>query len=85
MNLGDLLQRWTNHTFVATAHRVVAATSSRFSAPFFLEPRAETEISCLPSCVSDEDPARDGPIRYVDYLVSKLRRFQEYADLVAEG
>ena len=84
MNLGDLLARWTNHVFVATPHRVLPATRSRYSAPFFLEPRADTEICCLETCVSHDAPALYPPIRYLDYLSEKLRGYQEYKDLVPD-
>ena len=30
--------------------------TSRYSIPFFMHPRSEMDLSCLPSCVSTEYP-----------------------------
>ena len=36
LNVGDLLERWTNGQFKATLHRVVNCGRERFSTAFFL-------------------------------------------------
>lgn len=48
---GDMLARITNHHIPATTHRVVnpdGPNQSRYSMPFFLHPRPEAVLSCLP-------------------------------------
>jgi len=79
VNIGDMMQRLTNHVLPSTTHRVVnspAAYSgeSRFSIPFFLHPNPEYEIATLSSCVSADNPDRyPTPIRADDYLTKRLR------------
>jgi isopenicillin N synthase-like dioxygenase len=61
INVGDMLDRLTNHKLKSTIHRVVNPPrekmgTSRFSIPFFMHPRAEMNLACLNSCVSVENP-----------------------------
>ena len=59
VNLGDMMQRWTNDTWVSTMHRVVIpdnlndAMSRRLSIGYFMHPDYDATIDCLPSCVGD--------------------------------
>lgn len=47
INVGDLMQIWSNDWFVAPLHRVLAnSQQERYSAAFFLNPRFET--NCAP-------------------------------------
>ena len=60
INIGDMMQRWTNNIYSSTVHRVVATSgcsTSRFSIPFFFNANREAIIECLPTCVSAERPA----------------------------
>jgi isopenicillin N synthase-like dioxygenase len=61
INVGDMLDRLTNHKLKSTIHRVVNPPrekmgTSRFSIPFFMHPRAEMNLTCLDSCISSENP-----------------------------
>jgi isopenicillin N synthase-like dioxygenase len=61
VNVGDMLDRLTNHKLKSTIHRVVNPPkekmgTSRFSIPFFMHPRSEMSLKCLESCVSLETP-----------------------------
>ncbi|KAL0080677.1 2OG-Fe(II) oxygenase [Phycomyces blakesleeanus] len=50
VNIGEILERLTRKTFVATTHRVLTLTSTdqdRFSFPLFLAPALETRIPQL--------------------------------------
>lgn len=78
VNIGDMLQRLTNHVLPSTTHRVVnpaAARSgiSRYSMPFFLHLRPDFVIEALPGCVSDDNPRRYPPITADAYLKQRLR------------
>eukprot|EP00752_Nemacystus_decipiens_P006241 g5629.t1 len=49
INVGDMLQVWSNDLFVAPEHRVLSqAGRDRFSAPFFYNPAYHAEIAPLP-------------------------------------
>jgi isopenicillin N synthase-like dioxygenase len=77
-NVGDMLQRLTNHLLPSTTHRVVnpkgdAAKSSRYSIPFFMHPNPDMSLDALPQCVTEENPKRDEPITANEYLMQRLR------------
>jgi len=62
INIGDMMQRWTNNIYSSTVHRVVASSTNgetprRFSIPFFFNANREAQIECLPTCVSEDRPA----------------------------
>ncbi|MBE9178275.1 isopenicillin N synthase family oxygenase [Oculatella sp. LEGE 06141] len=76
INLGDLMERWTNHTFRSTQHRVVIpanAARSRYSIAFFCHPDDEVEVACLEPCQSSSHPPLYPPILAKDYLLSRLQ------------
>ena len=79
VNIGDMLQRLTNHVLPSTTHRVVNppgadASESRYSVPFFLHFNPEFVIEPLPQCVAANPPARDPePITANEYRLQRLR------------
>ena len=78
-NIGDMMQRLTNHVFPSTTHRVVnppgeLGRQSRYSIPYFLHPNADFVIKTLPTCISDERPNRyPEPLGAHEYLQQRLR------------
>jgi isopenicillin N synthase-like dioxygenase len=61
VNVGDMLDRLTNHKLKSTIHRVVnppkeKMRSSRFSIPFFMHPRSEMNLSSLENCIDGQHP-----------------------------
>jgi isopenicillin N synthase-like dioxygenase len=78
VNVGDMLQRLTNNKLKSTTHRVVNPPrenwgSPRYSIPFFLHPRSEMRLDCLPSCVTSEHNLHYPPISAGEYLDERLR------------
>ena len=79
VNVGDMLQRLTNHVLPSTTHRVANPPApwserSRYAAPFFLHPNPEFVIESLPSCVDAHNPQRyPEPIVADVYLMQRLR------------
>jgi isopenicillin N synthase-like dioxygenase len=78
VNVGDMLQRLTNNVLKSTTHRVINPPkekwhTSRFSIPFFLHPRSEMRLDCLPNCVSSENPLQYQPISAGEYLEERLK------------
>jgi isopenicillin N synthase-like dioxygenase len=75
VNIGDLLQRWSNDLYHSNAHRVLNAGSApRYSLPFFQDGDQAAVVACLPSCCSDERPARYAPCTIGDYLEMKVKQ-----------
>ena len=78
VNVGDMLQRLTNHVLPSTTHRVVNPPPerrghSRYSMPFFLHPAPDFLIETLPGCISAERPnLYPEPISSHDYLHERL-------------
>ncbi len=79
VNVGDMLQRLTNHRLPSTTHRVRnpdagRASVARYSMPFFLHFRSDYLIETLPGCVDADHPDRyPVPITADDYLQERLR------------
>lgn len=79
VNIGDMLQRMTNHVLPSTTHRVRNPSGSRscfsrYSMPFFVHLRSDYTIETLPSCVSAVNPDRyPEPITADAYLQERLR------------
>ena len=82
VNIGDMLQRLTNHVYPSTTHRVVnpqdeRARQPRYSVPFFLHPNPDFLIRTLPQCISAQNPDRyPQPITAHDYLLERLREIR---------
>jgi isopenicillin N synthase-like dioxygenase len=82
VNLGDLMQRWTNDIYRSNMHRVKnnnAAGRDRYSIPFFYSPMPEAMIECVPSCTDAEHPAKYAPITAKAHLDEMFRRSYGYA------
>ncbi len=58
INIGDIVQVWSNDRYAAPLHRVLAsADRERFSAPYFFNPSYDTDYAPLPSLIeSGEQP-----------------------------
>ena len=59
-NVGDMLQRLTNHFLVSTTHRVTATSqemkTSRYSIPFFVHPNPDWFIKTLSNKIDENNP-----------------------------
>lgn len=78
VNVGDMLQRLTNNKLKSTTHRVVNPPrekwgTSRFSIPFFLHPKSNMSLTCLPSCITSQQPKAYDDITAGEYLDERLR------------
>ncbi|KAJ4713851.1 2-oxoglutarate (2OG) and Fe(II)-dependent oxygenase superfamily protein [Melia azedarach] len=77
VNIGDMLERLSNCVFRSTLHRVVA-DQERYSIAFFLSPSHDGIIECLPTCKSEENPAKFPPIKCRELLCSRFTKsFQQ--------
>jgi isopenicillin N synthase-like dioxygenase len=82
VNIGDMLQRLSNHVYPSTTHRVVnpmgeGARKPRYSIPYFLHPNPDFLIKTLPQCISAENPDRyPVSITGYEYLMERLREIK---------
>jgi len=82
VNIGDMLQRLTNHVYPSTTHRVVNpqnenARKPRYSVPYFLHPNPDVVLDVLPSCISADNPSRyPTSITSHEYLMQRLREIK---------
>jgi isopenicillin N synthase-like dioxygenase len=77
INVGDMLQRFTNNKLRSTTHRVVNPSrevwsTSRFSIPFFLHPRSSMSLKSLDSCIDEKHPALYDVATAGEYLNERL-------------
>ena len=78
VNVGDMLERLTNKKLKSTIHRVVNPPremmhTSRYSIPFFMHPRSEMDLSCLPGCISEDMPKQFPDCTAGEFLEERLR------------
>ena len=82
VNIGDMLQRLTNHVYPSTTHRVVNpkndnARKPRYSVPFFLHPNPDVVLDPVPECITPDNPSRyDRSITSHEYLLQRLREIK---------
>ena len=76
VNTGDLMERWTNHVFCSTPHRVSvpeeATRKDRCSIAFFCHPNHDHEIRCIDTCTDTAHPPMYEPITAGDHLMERL-------------
>ncbi len=78
VNVGDMLQRLTNHRLPSTTHRVINPPVERrhiprYSMPFFLHLASDYLIETLAGCIDGAHPDRyPVPITADDYLQQRL-------------
>lgn len=78
VNVGDMLQRLTNNVLKSTTHRVVNPpkekwSTPRYSIPFFLHPKSDVDLTCLSSCITENNPLHYESITAGGYLDERLR------------
>ena len=77
INLGDLMQRWTNERWVSTLHRVVnppvdpGCPTRRQSMAFFHNINPDHLVEVIETCTSAELPAKFEPITAGEHLMQK--------------
>jgi len=77
VNVGDMLERLTNHRLRSTIHRVVNPTDTkldtpRYSIPFFMHPKSDMDLTCLETCIDGENPKSFDDITAGEFLNQRL-------------
>lgn len=85
INIGDMMQRWTNDRWRSTLHRVAnppqSQQSRRQSMVFFHNPHDEIVISCLESCCSAANRPKYAPILAGQHRKLKSRKSRQAGTL----
>ena len=76
VNVGDMMQCWTNDRWPSTMHRVINQISGRdrWSIAYFFDLDAESRIEPLASCVTATRPPRYAPITAGEHLIEMYRK-----------
>lgn len=83
INIGDIVQVWSNDRYQAAIHRVQAnPTADRYSVPFFFNPASDVYYAPLESTCTASTPARYRPINWGAFRAA--RAAGDYADLGEE-
>jgi len=78
INIGDMLESWTNGIYKATLHRVVNRGRERYSIPFFAAVDQDTKVEPLPQFVSDDRPCAYAPLVAGEHLLTQMVRDFSY-------
>jgi isopenicillin N synthase-like dioxygenase len=84
VNIGDIVQVWSNDRYPAPIHRVRASTTrERYSLPFFFNPVYDAVYAPLAALTNEQSPPRYRPIAWGDF---RWKRQQgDYADYGSEN
>ncbi|MEM8862703.1 MAG: 2-oxoglutarate and iron-dependent oxygenase domain-containing protein [Chloroflexota bacterium] len=74
VNIGDMLEAWTNGILRSTPHRVLNLSPERFSMPYFVAANYDTVIQPLDQFVSADSPVKYEPFYAGQHLERMLRR-----------
>lgn len=80
VNIGDLMERWTNDKWASTMHRVLppegeaARRERRMSVAFFLMGNYDVLVEPLRTCCSEEEGPKYPPITAGDHMFEKINR-----------
>ncbi|CAM6011358.1 unnamed protein product [Sphagnum balticum] len=74
INVGDVLQVWSNDKYKSVTHRVVnSPTKPRFSIPLLLGPGHDFVIEPLVEFINEDHPPAFKPFVYKDYLLARFK------------
>ena len=85
INIGDLMMRWSNDTWLSNQHRVVnpppgsGGAARRLSFAYFCNPNDDLMIECLSTCQSAERPVKYPPIRAGAHRFAKIEASKKAA------
>ena len=78
INIGDMMEVWTNGLFRSTLHRVVNSGRERYSMPYFQAADFDAVVQPLPSLVGPSNPPRYAPLVAGHHLLGQLLRDFSY-------
>ncbi len=86
VNIGDMMERWTNGAFTSTVHRVINVSGrERYSIPFFFDPDFSTPVVCLETCLAPGETAKYPPTTAGQHLLDMINASFAYHKDKAEA
>ncbi len=85
VNIGDMLELWTNGEFVATSHRVRKVREERYSFPLFFAVDYRTRITPMARFVGPERPPRPGLVAGEHLFAQTAQTFTYLRERLARG
>lgn len=86
VNIGDMLEIWTNGEFVATSHRVRKVKEERYSFPLFFAADYHTTVAPLPQLVERDGRAHYQALEAGDHLWAQtIQTFNYLKKRLADG
>jgi isopenicillin N synthase-like dioxygenase len=74
VNIGDMLEAWSNGLLRSTPHRVINLSKERFSIPYFVAANYDTLIEPFPQLVDEREQAKYEPFLAGAHLERMLVR-----------
>ena len=85
VNIGDMLEAWSNGVLRSTPHRVLNLSPERYSLPYFMATNHDTPIEPFPELVGPDRPSRYPPFTAGAHLERMLMRDFPYLRDPARG
>lgn len=80
INIGDMLENWSNGIYIANSHRVDRVNEERYSFPLFFATDYETVVAPLPELIEEGTKTKYGPISAGDHLVAQTIQTFKYLE-----
>jgi isopenicillin N synthase-like dioxygenase len=79
VNIGDMMERWTNGVFASTLHRVINTSGKdRYSLPYFFDPDFNADLTVLKTCTGPGNPPKYPPTTGGQHLLDRINATFDY-------